>query len=300
MKWFTNVRAYRVTGLLPLYEPLVEAMEGRYFKACAKSQAVSMGWVEPMGEQSEHLAYVGDGGVLLCMRREEKVLPAAVVRDELVNCVANIEDTEGRKVYRKELLTLKDEIVQSMLPQAFTRSTYVHAYIDPGSGWMFIDTASATRAEELLNLLRECVGSFPVLLPQVNNAPAASMTAWLVHHSVPDDIELGQDCVLREPGEAGGVVRCRGVDMMSEEVQGHLEAGKQVERLAIAWDERLALVLSDDLVMRRLRFSDELLHSSDNSEDEAETIMGTDFKLMTSAITGLMVRIVALFGGEAE
>ena len=58
------------------------------------------------------------------------------------------------------------------------------------------------------------------------------MTAWLAHRNLPDDFVLGEECELREPGEDGGVVRCRGVDLLSEEVETHLNAGKQVARLA--------------------------------------------------------------------
>ena len=50
------------------------------------------------------------------------------------------------------------------------------------------------------------VQSRSALLPQVNNAPSAVMTAWLLHRSLPDDFELGQECELRDPGEEGGVV----------------------------------------------------------------------------------------------
>ena len=138
------------------------------------------------------------GRMLLKLKREEKLLPSTVVREQVDEKVAVIESEQGRKVYRKERLNLKDEIVQDCLPRAFTRSTYVYAYIDVKANWIFVDAASATRAEELLNLLRECIGSFPVLLPQVNNAPSAVMTAWLLHRNLPDDFELGLECELRE------------------------------------------------------------------------------------------------------
>ena len=141
---------------------------------------------------------------MLCLKREEKLLPATVVREQLEEKIAVIEAEQDRKVYRKERLSLKDEIVQDCLPRAFTRSAHIYAYIDVKANWIFVDAASAARAEELLNVLRECIGSFPVLLPQVNTAPAAAMTSWLLHRNVPDDFELGQDCELREPGEEGG------------------------------------------------------------------------------------------------
>jgi recombination associated protein RdgC len=300
--WFKNVRAYRLTKPFDLSpEQLGKKLAARSFVPCARSQAVALGWMPPLGGEATELVHAAAGRLLLKMKREEKLLPATVVREQLEEKVTAIESAQGRKVYRKERLNLKDEIVQDCLPRAFSRSTHVYAYIDIKANWIFVDAASAARAEELLNLLRECIGSLPVLLPQVNNAPTAVMTAWLLHRSLPDDFTLGQECELREIGEEGGVVRCRGVDLLSEEVETHLHAGKQVARLALGWDERLSLLLAEDLCLRRLKFADELMkENEDIPEADQAARLDADFALMADAITGLQARILALFGGEVE
>ncbi|MGB1140444.1 MAG: recombination-associated protein RdgC [Halioglobus sp.] len=300
--WFKNIRAYRLTSPFDLNaEQLSGQLAQREFQPCAKSQASAIGWVPPLGEESAELVHAAGGRLLLKMKREEKLLPATVVREQLDEKIGVIESEQGRKVYRKERLKLKDEIVLDCLPRAFSRSSHVFAYIDPRANWIFIDAASATRAEELLNLLRECIGSFPVLLPQVNNAPSATMTSWLAHRNVPADFELGTECELREPGEEGGVVRCRGVDLLSEEVETHLNAGKLVARMALQWDERLSLVLAEDLCLRRLKFADELMkENEDIPEADQAARLDADFALMSDAVTGLQDRVLALFGGEAE
>lgn len=300
--WFKNIRAYRLTNPFDLSaEQLGEQLQQRAFSPCAKSQALALGWVPPLGGDSEELVHAAAGRLLLCLKREEKLLPATVVREQLEEKVADIEQEQARKVYRKERLTLKDEIVQDCLPRAFTRSTKLFAYIDVKANWVFVDAASAARAEELLNTLRECIGSFPVLLPQVNNAPAATMTNWLMHRNLPEDFELGQECEMRELGEDGGIVRCRGVDLLSEEVETHLQAGKQVVRLALHWDERLALVLAEDLCLRRVRFADELMKENEEiPEADQAARLDADFALMADAVTTLQDRVITLFGGEAE
>lgn len=300
--WFKNVRAYRLTQPFNLSpEKLAQKLVAHSFVPCSKAQAVSAGWVPPLGEESEELVHAAAGRLLLKLKREEKLLPSTVVREQLAEKIAVIEAEQGRKVYRKERLSLKDEIVQDCLPRAFTRSTHIHAYIDVKANWIFVDTASAARAEELLNLLREGLGSFPLLLPQVHNAPSAVMTAWLLHRNLPNDFELGQECELREPGEEGGVVRCRGVDLLSEEVETHLQAGKQVARLALHWDERLSLLLAEDLCLRRLKFADELMKENEEiPEADNAARLDADFALMADAVTSLQERVLALFGGEVE
>jgi recombination associated protein RdgC len=300
--WFKNIRAFRLTSPFTLSpEQLGEQLAAQAFRPCAKSQALALGWVPPLGDDEGALTHTAGGRILLKLKREEKLLPATVVRDMLEERIADIESEQARKVYRKERLSLKDEIVQDCLPRAFSRSNHTFAYIDTRGNWIFVDAAGANRAEELLNLLRECIGSFPVRLPQVNNSPTAVMTGWLLHRSLPDDFALGRECELREPGEEGGVVRCRGVDLLSEEVETHLQAGKQAARLSLSWDERLELVLAEDLCLRRLRFADELLaENEDIPEEEAAARLDADFALMADAVGRLQERLIAVFGGEAE
>jgi recombination associated protein RdgC len=299
--WFKNVRAYRLTSPFQLTPEQMQAqMESHLFRPCGKTQPLALGWVPPLGGDTETLVHAAAGRFLLCARREEKLLPATVVREQVAEKVEQIERDEGRKVYRKERLTLKDEIVQDCLPRAFSRSVLVYAYIDTRANWLFVDSASAARAEELLNLLRECIGSLPLLLPQVNHSPAATMTAWLQNQSLPEDLELAQDCELRDPTEDGGVVRCRGIELLSEEVEVHLQAGKQVVRLALLWDEKLSMILAEDLCIRRLRFADELLaENEDLPEADNAARRDTDFALMSEAVSTLQERVLTWFGGEA-
>ena len=121
--WFKNIRAYRLTSPFDLSaEQLGEQLAQRGFLPCAKSQALSLGWVPALGEESGELVHAAGGRLLLKLKREEKLLPSTVVREQLEEKVAAIEAEQARKVYRKERLSLKDEIVQDCLPRAFTRS----------------------------------------------------------------------------------------------------------------------------------------------------------------------------------
>ena len=113
--WFKNLRAYRLTNPFDLSpEQLGEQLEAHAFQPCAKSQALSLGWVPPVGGESTELVHAAAGRLLVKLKREEKLLPSTVVREQLEEKVALIEEQEGRKVYRKERLNLKDEIIQDL------------------------------------------------------------------------------------------------------------------------------------------------------------------------------------------
>ena len=118
--WFKNIRAYRLTSPFDLTaETAGRELVQRGFQPCAKSQALSLGWVPPLGEESGELVHAAAGRLLLKLKREEKLLPSTVVREQLEEKVADIEQDQARKVYRKERLNLKDEIIQDCLPRAF-------------------------------------------------------------------------------------------------------------------------------------------------------------------------------------
>ena len=95
-------------------------------------------------------------------------------------------------------------------------------------------------------------------------------------------------------------VEVGGVDLLSEEVETHLNAGKLVARLSLQWDERLSLVLAEDLCLRRLKFADELMkENEDIPEADNAARLDADFALMSDAITTLQDKVLNLFGGEA-
>lgn len=298
--WFKNLRAYRMTrGIELSAEALEEKLQGRLFRPCTPAQPLSVGWVPALGEGSDLLVHSADGRLMLCLRREEKILPSSVVRDLLQERIEGIEAQQGRKVYRKEKLSLKDEVVQDCLPRAFSRHSELRMIIDDQARWVFVDSSSAPRAEEALNLLRECIGTFPVLPPQTAHAPAAAMSSWLTQASLPEDLELRDECELKDMGEDAATVRCKGVDLYSDEVRQHLQGTMQVVRLALGWKEQLRFVLGDDLCLRRMKFADALVKENDELMDEDRLArLDADFALMAPALTALQDRLISLFGGE--
>ena len=59
---------------------------------------------------------------MICARKEERILPSAVINEQLAEKVEEIEQAEARPVGRKERQQLKEELTTTLLPLAFTRS----------------------------------------------------------------------------------------------------------------------------------------------------------------------------------
>ncbi|MCB1788748.1 MAG: recombination-associated protein RdgC, partial [Gammaproteobacteria bacterium] len=235
-----------------------------------------------------------------CMRREERILPSTVVREHVEEKAEAIAQAESRPVGRKEKQRLKDEVLVDLLPRAFTRSSHLFAYIDPAAGWVVVDSGTAKKAEDLLSALRETLGSLRVRPLAVANSPAMVMTRW-VENTPADGFALGDECELKEPVDNGGVMRGRRIDLASAEVKSHLDAGMQVAKLAVDWQERIGCLLCDDLGIRRLRFLDLVMQeAADIEADDALARFDADFALMGMELARFIPAVVEAFGGLDE
>lgn len=296
--WFRNLQIYRLTETFtPTADELHEALSDKAFKPCAGLDTHRIGWTTPLGKHGDLLVHATNGCFMLCMRREERILPATVIREAVEEKADEIEAKEGRSVSRKEKNRIKEEVIVDLLPRAFTRSQRSFAYIDPKNNWVIVDCTSASKAEEMLVLLRESLGSLKVKPLAVNNAPTAIMTDW-VRNTAPTDMEVMDECELKEPVENGGVIRIRGVDLGSEEVQQHLSKGMLVSRLAFEWQQRVACILVEDLSVKRLKFLDLVMdEAADSAADDAVMRFDADFALMSLELSRFIPALCEYLGG---
>ncbi|MBL8251689.1 MAG: recombination-associated protein RdgC [Candidatus Competibacter sp.] len=270
------------------------------FQPCPSHQASTAGWVPPLGRKAVDLTHGVAGKSLVCLRTEEKLLPASVLNQAVSEQVAAIEDQRQRPVRRREKLELRERVLHELLPRALSRHRHGYAYLDPRAGWLAVDSASPRGVEEMTAFLRKTVDTLPIAPPKVHQSVTAVMTAWLGEGRAPADFSFGDSCELRELGEAGSVVRCRGQDLTGDEIGAHLAAGKQVVRLGLVWNQRVAFVLDEALTLRRLRFLDVVREPSrDTATDSAEAVFDAEFALMSGELGLLIPRLLSLFGGEA-
>ncbi|MGB5065110.1 MAG: recombination-associated protein RdgC [Candidatus Competibacter sp.] len=298
--WFKNMTLFRLVEPLPLSaETLAARLEQHAFQPCPSHQPSSAGWVPPLGRKGRDLVHAAAGRLLLCLRIEEKVLPAAVLNQMVDERIAEMEDQRRQPVRRREKQELREQIVGELLPCALCRSRHGYAYLDPSAGWLVVGSASPRAVEELTGMLRKTLDTLPVAPLRVRQSVAAVMTAWLADGQAPAEFTLGDTCELREVGEAGGIVRCRGQDLAGAEIRGHLVAGKEVTRLGLCWNERIAFVLDEALVIRRLQFLDVVRESLRDIADSPEAIFDAEFALMAGELALLAPRLLDVFGGEA-
>lgn len=299
--WFRSLLIYRLTQAIDLAaEALEVALGSKPARPCESQELSTYGFAAPLGKgPNAPLVHAVEGMLLISARKEERMLPGSVVRDALKEKVDEIEDTQMRKVFKKERDQLKDEIVQAFLPRAFTRKSSTFAAIDPAAGLIYVDASSPKRAEDLLSTLRECLGSLPIRPVSVKIAPTATLTDWLKQQKAAEGFFVLDECDLRDTHEDGGSIAAKHQDLTSEEIQLHLSTGKQATKLSLAWQDKLSFVLDDKLQIKRLRFEDLLTdQAAQDGGDDALSQQSASFFLMMRTFREFVPELLTALGGE--
>jgi recombination associated protein RdgC len=217
-----------------------------------------------------------------------------VAKDRIVE----FEQQQGYSPSRKQAREIKERVAEELLPRAFARRRTTYVWIDPAHGWLAIDAASAAKADEVLEMLNKCITDLPLSPLRTERSPAAAMTEWLTTSEAPSGFSIDRDCELRSPVEENATVRYVRHPLDAEEISKHITAGKQPTRLALTWDDRVSLVLTDRLEIKRLAFLDILKEEAEASAETADEQFDADFALMTGELARLLPAIVAALGGE--
>ena len=298
--WFKNLRIYRITKKVDLSaENLEKRLSREAYKPCGNAEFSRYGWVTPLGKHSEQYIHICNGYTIISARKQEKILPAGAVNELVEEKILELEEKQDRSVYRKEKRNIKENVIQTLLPRALTRSFQVYAYFTPKKDMLVIDAASANKAEEFLDYLRFTLGQLPVVPLTCHGDPSDIMTRWLKQRT-PKGFELDNECELRNPLDGKNIVRCKNQELESTEVMEHLKAGKRVIQLAINWKDAISFVLNEDFSIKRLRFEDSIQQDAETEAEDFASQFDQDFAVMTLQLGYFLEELLEAFGGMGQ
>lgn len=297
MFWFKNAMIYRLTKTIDLTN-LQDKLAQQKFVPCAPNDKSNFGWIEPL-KDSDLLHHSTMGHILIVAQKEEKDLPEAVIKRELDVLIEKHEKAENRKLKKTEKQSLKDDVITTLLPRAFSKYKQTAIWINTNKLLIYVDAATSSRAEDALALLRKSLGSLPVVPLKFAKEPALVMKDWIIQEQTPAWLEVLDESQLRDVA-TDGELKSKQISLDSEEMLAFAEHCF-VTKLALDWEDNLKFVLNEDGSLKRLKFDDCVREKNDDilKEDFVQRF-DADFVLMTGVLSQLIENLLSEFGGELE
>lgn len=131
--WFKQISFYLLDKeKLPELEVLSDKLAQSGFARCQGLDWFSEGFAAPVPFSPDPV-FPADDTWRVALKKEEKVLPAGVIRDILDEKIAEIQDNEARNVGRKENKSLKNRLPTTCCPARLPAAAAPKPFSIPGA-----------------------------------------------------------------------------------------------------------------------------------------------------------------------
>jgi len=294
---FRNVRYYRLDGVWPdNEEALSQSLEQAGFEPCGPLTERSSGWVAVDPDTSDLLARRINGADLIRLRSQSRVLPAAVINEELEARIEEFRNRMQEAPSPREKRRLKAEARDELMPKAMLKSDRIWGYVDLKEKILGIDTALDSVAERFIRRLQASMDGVNIR-PLQFMKPVDELLTGIFFEDAPGQFALGRECRMQDLADAGSVVRWTDFDLSDKTIRDHVANGMRLTHLAIVYDNVMSCVLNENGVISKLRF----LGMDDDNEDHKDPLARQDaeFVLITGTLRNLLGDLKKQLGGFA-
>ena len=161
-----------------------------------------------------------------------------------------------------------------------------------------VDSASERRAEELVETLRDTLGSLAVQKVDTERSPSACMASWLMQSDAAGAFSIEQDLELQSGEPAKSIVRYRRHPLDGKEVRAYVAGGKRPTQLGLTWNGRISFVLTEKLQIKRVEFLEVAPEGGDEDEIDAAEQFDLDFAVMAGELAKLLAELIRQLDGK--
>ncbi len=297
---FKNVMAYRIgPNWVATASEVENALASARFTECSPGQDKSVGWTEPRGVAHGPLLESVGGQWIAKLLIETKAVPSSVVKRKAELQAKDIEEKTGRKPGKKEQREMREDILHSLLPQAFAKQGAVMVWLSPKDRLLVIDAASSGKADEVITQLVRALPGLDLNLLQTATSPQTGMATWLLATNpdeLPPALSVEKECVLKSGSEDQPMVKYTRHVLNTDEVRKHVREGKLPTQLGLSWEGKASFVLTEQLQLKKVSFLDG--SEPDAIGSEGDDKFDADVILSTGMLGPLIQDVLGALGGE--
>ncbi|HHF7349295.1 TPA: recombination-associated protein RdgC [Legionella feeleii] len=273
--WFNNALIYHYE--FKEQPDLMTAMAEEILKPCPPHARFIYGWLPAYADE---LVQEVAGCSLICLGKEERILPRGVIKRMLEERIQTIETQQGRTIKRAEKAQLAEDLEFELLPKSFCVQKRLFAMLDTVSHRLIINSSSNNQASQLTALLRKSLPGLHLEPLPLNENLALRFAQWLSNPELlPPSFQLASDCLLFSLDNEKKRVNCKGYELPAEEILTLLAQGLGVAEISLVWNERIQFTLTQDLTFKRLKSLDYLIDEFNEIQELEEEYLQRDAAL---------------------
>ena len=283
---FRNVRFYSLEGDWPASEEaLSKDLEKAGFEPCGPFTERSSGWVPVDLDASDSLARRINGADLMRLRSQSRVLPHAVVNEELEARIEEYRERTRETPSPREKRRLKAEARDELLPKSMLKSDRIWGFFDIKKKMLGVDAAQDSAAERFLRRLQASCDRVN-LKPLQYRKPFDDLLTKVFLGGAPSQFAVGRECRMQDAADSGSLVRWTNFDLSDRSIRDHVAHGMRLTHLELVYENNMSFVLSDKGVITKLRF----LGMDDDGEDHDDPLarLDAEFVLLTGSLRKLL------------
>lgn len=281
--WFNSTLIYQYELNEEL--DLTNLLNNEILKPCPPHARFIYGWVPAI---SNELVYSLSGCSIICLGKEERILPRSVIQKHLAEKIKLLEEQRGFAVKRAEKGQMAEDIEFDLLPKAFCLQKKLYALLDHISKRLIINTSSNNQATQLLALLRKSIPGIKLTPIQTENNLAMTFASWIKNpDTLPKSLDLASNCLLFSEDDEKKQFNCKGYELPASEVHSLLSQGLVAAEISLIWKERIQFTLTQSLTFKKLKCLDYLvdefyeakeLDKDTSQQDAAITLLAQELR----------------------
>lgn len=195
------------------------------------------------------------------LRYDEKIIPASVVNAESKKEIAKREETEDRRLPKKERQVIRDEVFSSLLTKALTKTVEITCLYMAEDNLLIVPTTSKKLADIVTGRLIKAIGSIKAKTIYIDGIKQ-SFTAKLSSYIDGDDhafsgFEVGCQCKLKGDDSRSASFRQDSLTESKDGIKEAIDMGFKVVEISLSNDD-IEFKIDNNFTFKGICFSAEI------------------------------------------